>query len=86
MQKYVSQNNFGNKFDLKKRYHYVDIHPNYHAFLRFSWCTGTIAAILLTNLSRPLTSFLHDKEIKICVYLENGAETEKNLTVHTTLS
>ena len=89
---YVSSNNFAYKFDLKKGYHHVDIDPEYYTYLGFSWGEGknkkyyvftvlpfglATAPMLFTKLLRPLTSFWHDRGVNICVYLDDGAGTEK---------
>lgn len=89
---YISENSFGYKFDLKKGYHHVEIFEEHQTFLGFSWGTGasrryfiftvlpfglSSAPMLFTKMLRPLVSYWHERGINICVFLDDGAGTEK---------
>lgn len=92
---FVTENGVCYKFDLKKGYHHVEIFEDHQQFLGFSWGEGlfrkyyvftvlpfglSTAPMLFTKLLRPLVSLWHQKGINICVFLDDGAGTERYLS------
>lgn len=89
----ISENGFMFKFDLKKGYHHIDIFEKHQQFLGFSWSENLIkkyyvftvlpfglstAPSIFTRMLRPLTSYWHNQGIKICLYIDDGAATDKS--------
>ena len=83
----LTKSGFAYKFDLKKGYHHIDIFEQHQTFLGFCWEGSNYVFTVLpfglspapnifTKILRPLVSFWHDKKLKICVYLDDGAGTE----------
>ena len=91
----VSENGYAYKFDFRKGYHHVEIAEAHQTYLGFSWnLYGTekyytfcvlpfglsSASMLFTKLLRPLVSYWHEHSISICVFLDDGGGTARNLT------
>ena len=82
-------------FDLKSRYHHVDIFSEYRKFLAFSWNFGTShtryfqftvlpfglssARYLFTNLLRPLETHWRAQGILIAIFFDDGVAAGASL-------
>ncbi len=74
-------------FDLKSGYHHVDIAPQYHKYLGFSWCIDglqrhfeftvlpfglTSAPFIFTKIMKPMVTHWRSCGILVALYLDDG--------------
>ena len=84
---YANQGKHMIKFDLKSGYHHIDIHPDFHKFLGFSWKFGdktkyfefnvlpfglSSAGHIFTKVVRVLVKYWRSRGIPVIVYLDDG--------------
>ena len=90
---FVTIDGWNFKFDLKKGYHHFDMHPDVQKYLGFAWVIDNTkryfvftvlvfglspAPRIFTKMLRPLTSYWRGLGIKIAVYIDDGAGSDKD--------
>ena len=80
------------KFDIKSAYHHVVIHPDFRTYLGFSWKDRyyvfnvlpfglSMGPYIFTKLMRVLVKYWRQMGIRITMYLDDGAGTDRNQAI-----
>lgn len=87
---YFSKNDYLYKFDLKSGYHHIDICPQQHTYLGFSWRKSfyvftvlpfglSSAPFIFSKCLREMVKYWRRNSIKIVLYLDDGYGMNSNL-------
>ena len=94
METFLEKGGFAFSFDITQGYHHIEMHPDFHIYLGFSWVIDgkvrffmfvvlpfglTSAPYIFTKVVRGLVKHWRGQGIKICVYIDDGFGSEKEL-------